>query len=60
MEEEQQARIALQLFTLEELLEMSGMTDEDALAFLLYHNAIVIPDEVFEIAQRKGLDGQDL
>ena len=39
---------------------MSGLTEEDALAFLLYHNAIRIPDEVFEIAKRKEVDGQDL
>lgn len=56
MEEEKQARVALQLFTLEEILEMSGMTDEDALAFLLYHRVIHIPEEVFEIAERKDVD----
>lgn len=60
MNEEQQARVALELFTIEEILEMSGLTEEDALAFLLYHNAIRIPDEVFEIAKRKEVDGQDL
>jgi hypothetical protein len=57
MNEEERAKAALEFLTLSEVLEWSGMTEEDALAFLLYHGAIRIPDEVFELKEE---DGQDL